>query len=204
MATKASAPADTDNTASTGDTADCDSARIEHRTREWVQQVVIGHTLCPFARKPVEDKRLACIICPDTDTATHLQQLADTLVKMKHTESMQTALLVFPDSYRQFDDYLDLLALSNALLTELGYDGTFQLASFHPDYLFAGSTELDAANYSNRSPYPMLHLLREADISLAVESYPDIDKVPERNMKKMRALGLDYHRATLRRIMQET
>ena len=90
-----------------------------------------------------------------------------------------------------------MLELAERLLAQLGYEGVYQIASFHPDYCFADADNDDAANFTNRSPYPMLHLLREASLSMAIDNYPDIDAIPQRNVEKARVLGADYFRALL-------
>lgn len=135
--------------------------------------------------------------------ASHLQQFADCLAELDNTDSIETSLLIYPESYGQFDDYLDFLEMSNRLLDELNYTGIYQLASFHPDYLFADSSEHDAGNYTNRSPYPMLHLLRESSIERAVSSYPDIDQVPDNNIKKLHDIGYEKMRSIIEQILEQ-
>lgn len=109
----------------------------------------------------------------------------------------ETSLLIFPDALSDFDEYLDVLALANAVLKESGYDGIYQLASFHPKYLFAGAAVDDAANYTNRSPYPMLHILKEASVEAALESYPNPKAISTRNVEVTRGLGLRAMRELL-------
>ena len=93
--------------------------------------------------------------------------------------------------------------IADQLLTQHGYDGTYQLASFHPEYCFAGSDDNDAANYTNRSPFPMLHLLREDSLEMALENYPDPEQIPNRNVEKARTLGLDIMKAKLDKCRHE-
>ena len=174
---------------------------VIQQTESWIEDVVIGLNLCPFAASVFEAKRIAYQVVKGSDTALHLQQLADSFTELDTSENTETSLLIFPESYRDFDDYLDFLEISNRLLEELNYDGTYQLASFHPDYLFDGSTEDDASNFSNRSPYPMLHLLRESSIQRAVSSYDDIEQVPENNIRKLREIGVEEMQQILNRIL---
>ena len=101
---------------------------------------------------------------------------------------------------RHFDNYLDLLDIANQLLEDLHYAGTYQLASFHPDYRFAGSAENDASNFSNRSPYPMLHVIRESSLEKAIANYPNVEQVPENNIKKLREIGYQEMQAKLKKI----
>ena len=108
---------------------------------------------------------------------------------------MATTLLVFANALQSFDDYLDLLADAQDLLHESGLEGVIQLASFHPDYRFEGEPVDDAANWTNRSPFPMLHLLREASVELAIAEFGDTDAIPERNTARLRSLGAEKARA---------
>ena len=102
----------------------------------------------------------------------------------------ETSLLIFPKTLSDFEDYLDMLDIATALFKEQGYEGIYQLASFHPEYRFEGSEPGDPANYTNRSPYPMLHILREASVEQALKTYPDSEKIPQRNIEVMQNLGL--------------
>lgn len=158
--------------------------------------------LCPFASSVFEANTISYIVINDGDTADnmaqHLQHLADSFTELDSSDTIETSLLIFPEAYQQFDDYLDFLDITGQLLEELNYSGVYQIASFHPDYLFEGSTEEDASNYTNRSPYPMLHLLRESSIEKAVASYPDIEQVPENNIKKLRDIGYEEMRDRLK------
>lgn len=108
-----------------------------------------------------------------------------------HTET-ETTLLIFPESLRNFQEYLNFLKRAEAFLVSKGYEGRYQLASFHPDYVFANASADDAANYTNRSPYPMLHVLREKGISKALVNFPQPGNIPERNMAYARKKGLEY------------
>lgn len=175
---------------------------IQH-TKNWIEQVVIGLNLCPFAAPVFKANRIAYLVMEDSDMAVHLQRLAACLADLENTATIETSLLIYPETYGQFDDYLDFLEISNSLLQELNYTGSYQLASFHPDYLFEGSTEDDASNYSNRSPYPMLHLLRERSIETAISSYPDVERVPDNNIKKLRQIGLEKMQSIIRHILNE-
>lgn len=174
---------------------------VIQQTKNWVKEVVIGLNLCPFAASVFEEDRIRYTVINDGGTADsmamHLQHLADSFTELDNTDAYETSLLIYPDAYRQFDDYLDFLDIANQLLEELNYSGIYQLASFHPDYRFADSSENDASNYTNRSPYPMLHLLRERSIEKAVASYPDIEQVPENNIKKLQAIGYQEMRNRL-------
>jgi len=168
-----------------------DDAAALRATRAWVEQAVIGLNLCPFA-KAVQTKDLIRYTCSDAhDTAalrdmlrSELQRLADTPI-----EQLETTLLVHPQVLGDFLAYNDFLDEADALLCQMGLDGTLQIASFHPQYQFAGTAADDIDNATNRSPYPTLHLLREASIERAVAAFPEPEAIYETNMRTLRALG---------------
>jgi hypothetical protein len=160
-------------------------------TRHWLEQAVIGLNLCPFAKAVHLKQQIrwvestaADVEALVTDLVAELQQLATAA-----PESIATTLLIHPQVLNDFLDYNDFLDLADAAVEELGLDGVLQVASFHPDYQFEGSSADDMANFSNRSPFPTLHLLREDSIAQAVENYPDTETIYERNIETLRRLG---------------
>ena len=160
-------------------------------TRCWLERAVIGLNLCPFA-KAVTLKRQVRFVESGARTAEAL--LADLVQELQHLaatppDETDTTLLVHPQVLHDFLDYNDFLDLADAALEDLGLDGVLQVASFHPDYRFADSDADDMANFSNRSPYPTLHLLREASIERAVAAFPDAAEIYERNIDTLRRLG---------------
>jgi uncharacterized protein len=160
-------------------------------TRAWVEQAVIGLNLCPFA-KAVQAKNLIRYVCSDArDAAALLDALRSELLLLAHEpiEQLETTLLVHPAVLGDFLDYNDFLGEADALLCELGLEGSLQIASFHPSYQFAGSRVDDIENATNRSPYPTLHLLREASIERAVAAFPEPEAIYETNLRTLRALG---------------
>lgn len=161
-------------------------AAIEH----WLDAMVIGQNLCPFANS-ARRKGLVRIVVAESDREEQcLQQLADEANRLEAAEADSTTLFVLARGFEDFDDYLDLLAVADALFEELDFEGILQLASFHPDYQFEGTTIDDASNWTNRAPFPILHLLREDSVTQAVESFPDPDGIPARNIEKLQRLGL--------------
>jgi hypothetical protein len=182
---------------------DTPTEQVIQQTKTWVDEVVIGLNLCPFASRVVSENRIDYIVVRGDSLEQHLHQLADCFSKLDESSEIETSLIIFPQAYKSFDDYLELLELSNQLLEELNYAGIYQLASFHPEYLFADSTEDDASNFTNRSPYPMLHLLRESSIEKAVASYKNIDDIPDNNIKKLQKIGYTVMQQMLNNIMQE-
>ena len=159
-------------------------------TRHWIESVVIAYNFCPFARKVFEQDKITYHVVVDSDPEACLTALIKACEHLDEHPQLETSLIIYPELPDDFEPFLDLAAIAEQLLIDQGYEGVYQLATFHPQYCFADSTAEDAANYTNRSPYPMLHLLREDSISLAVEHYSDIDKIPERNIETARELGL--------------
>jgi uncharacterized protein len=161
------------------------------QTRAWIEQAVIGLNLCPFA-KAVQAKGLVRYVCSEaSDTAALRAQLREELLRLADTpiDQLETTLLVHPQALDDFLDFNDFLDEAEALLGEMGLDGTLQIASFHPQYQFAGTAPDDIENATNRSPYPTLHLLREASIERAVAAFPEPETIYETNLRTLRALG---------------
>jgi len=162
-------------------------------TRAWVERAVIGLNLCPFAKAVQAKGQVRYIATDATDPDTLLAELCSELRLLAATSPSQTdtTLLIHPGVLGNFDDYNDFLDIADAALHALGLDGVLQVASFHPDYRFAGSAADDIANATNRSPYPTLHLLREASVERAVSAFPEPEAIYEANMRTLQALGAD-------------
>lgn len=158
-------------------------------SQAWLNHFVIHYNICPFARREQEKNSIRYLVLEGDDTEQHLEALIVEAEHLNHHPASETSLLIFSDGYQDFDDFLDLVAIADDLLIDQGYEGVYQLASFHPDYCFADASPDDAANYTNRSPYPMLHIIREASIEKALTKYPDPEQIPERNMQLTRELG---------------
>ena len=160
-------------------------------TRRWLDRAVIGLNLCPFAKAVVNKGQVRMVLSEARDEATLLAELGEELVRLRDTPAAEvdTTLVVHPHVLSDFLDYNDFLETADALVEELGLDGVLQVASFHPQYQFAGSEADDIANYTNRSPWPTLHLLREDSVSRAVEAFPDPDAIVERNVSTLEKLG---------------
>jgi hypothetical protein len=166
-------------------------------TRHWLEQAVIGLNLCPFARAVHLKQQIRWVDSPARDVQGLLCELLAELrfLAAADPEQVETTLLIHPQVLADFLDYNDFLDVADAALGELGLTGVLQVASFHPDYRFAGTAPDDAANFSNRSPYPMLHLLREDSIARAVAAVPDVAAIYERNIDTLRRLGAaGWHR----------
>lgn len=161
------------------------------KTARWVERFVIGLNLCPFARAVTSKGLVRYVVSPAETPEALLGDLQRELERLTATPAaeLDTTLLIHPHVLQKFLDYNDFLSDADALLEELELDGELQIASFHPDYCFADSAADDAANYTNRSPYPMLHLLREASVSRAVDTFPDPERIFERNVQALRELS---------------
>ncbi|WP_251978618.1 DUF1415 domain-containing protein [Salinicola avicenniae] len=163
-----------------------DSA-IVPATQQWLETFVVAHDICPFAGREVRRRAVRYAIAESNAVEGWLHELADECRLLDRDADIATTLFILPQGLEDFDDYLTLLSLAEALLASLGYEGVYQLASFHPDYLFDGVEADDPANATNRSPYPMLHLLREASLERALASHADPEGIPERNVERLRA-----------------
>ncbi len=165
---------------------------VIHQTRKWITDVVIACNFCPFAAKEIKQNTIHYQVETSDDKAICLRAFLQECIRLDEEKNIETSLLIFPQAFQQFDDYLDFVELAEKLLKKEGYEGIYQVASFHPLYAFAGSPKEDAANYTNRSVYPMLHLLREDSVELALSKYPDPEQIPERNIVFARGKGLAY------------
>jgi hypothetical protein len=160
------------------------------QTKTWLSNVVIGHNLCPFAKQDYDRDRIHYAVIETADLGEQLEQIILHCAALDTEIERETSLLIFPAALSVFDDYLDLLELATALLSQQGYEGVYQLASFHPDYLFDGVAPNDPSHYTNRSPYPMVHILREASLEAALANYPNPENIPVRNIRRTQSLGL--------------
>ena len=158
-------------------------------TRRWVEKVVIDLELCPFAKRELVNDRVRFALTDSTDVETLLQALLSELERLNRSPEIETTLLIHPEVLTDFSEYNAFLDLADALLQHAQFEGIYQIASFHPGYRFAGTREEDAENFSNRSPFPMLHLLRESSLEHAIAAYPDPQNIPARNIALLRQLG---------------
>ncbi len=166
-------------------------SQIVQQTKDWVENVVIGLNLCPFAKHEIDNKRVHFCVSNVDNPQQLLASLRTELNRLEEDASIETTLLIHPHTLPDFDHYNECLDLFDALLFDMQLEGIYQIASFHPHYRFAGTRPEDVENYTNRSPYPMLHLIRERSLEHAVTNYPDINGIPRRNVDLLRSLGCD-------------
>lgn len=162
-------------------------------TRKWVAEWVIGLNLCPFAGVPFRKNllRYALTVSESPEEVMQLFLKEISLLYETPASELETTMLIHPNALTDFGDYLEFTAEAESLIEEIGLQGMFQVATFHPHYVFADAPPDDPANYTNRSPFPMLHLLREDSITDAVANFPDIESIPELNTAHLRRLGIE-------------
>lgn len=163
---------------------------IQAQTQKWIQSVVIANNFCPFAGQVFIKNSIRYIVLSDTTTKGVMQTLLAECSYLDEHAAIETTLIIFEHNYTQFNTYLNLVSKAERLLNKANYEGVYQLASFHPDYCFAGEDDSDAANYTNRSPYPMLHLLREESITQALAHFAHPERIPENNINTARKIGV--------------
>ncbi|HBD32952.1 MAG TPA: DUF1415 domain-containing protein [Cupriavidus sp.] len=159
--------------------------------RHWLARAVIGLNLCPFAKSVYVKDQVRYVISDATRDEDVLDDLERELrlLETSDPEKIDTILLIVPHALGDFLAYNDFLYFADRLLRSLKLEGTLQIASFHPRYQFEGTEPDDIENYTNRAPYPILHLLREDSIARAAEAFPEAEDIYERNMETMRRLG---------------
>ncbi|VWB39186.1 peptidase [Burkholderia latens] len=170
-------------------------------TRHWLARAVIGLNLCPFAKSVYVKDQVRYAISEATTLEDALADLETELRTLEAADPRQvdTTLVIYPRVFADFVDYNDALFFADRLVQQLRLDGVLQIASFHPEYRFEGSEADDIENYTNRAPYPILHLLREDSIARAVDAFPDASAIYEKNQETLRRLGHDGWREWMRR-----
>lgn len=170
---------------------------VVQTTRKWVEDVVVGYNLCPFAKRELVRDRVRFVVTEADNEDSLLQALQAELRRLDDEPDVETTLLIHPDALQDFAAYNEFLDAADGLLAYLNMEGVYQIASFHPDYQFADTNPDDAENYTNRSPFPMLHVLREASLETAIDNHPDVDGIPQRNIELMNTLGAEKMRDIL-------
>lgn len=162
----------------------------------WLNMVVIGLNLCPFAGRPTGENRVRFQL---SNSTLEEDVLADLVAEMecldkKSVAELETTLLILPNALQDFFDYTQFLIWAQSQLKRQGWQGVYQLASFHPNYCFAGADSDDDENLTNRSPYPIIHIIREASLAKAVEYFEGVEDIPERNKVCVAALSMEQKR----------
>ena len=164
---------------------------VEASVSQWLENVVIGLNLCPFAARPHLQNLVRIITSDSQNEQELLKDITVELERLDHhpASELETTLIAIPNYLTDFYDYNDFLGQVDDLLVEKNWEGIYQVASFHPDYQFGGTQPNDKENLTNRSPYPVLHLIREASMALAVKHHPDPEGIPERNIELVEGLS---------------
>lgn len=162
-------------------------------SRKWLEQAVIGLNLCPFAKKPYYKQRLRFYVSHANHLDHFLDQLEQEIRLLLHTpaEELETTLFIEPVLFQSFDEFLNIVELSEQILVENQAIGIIQIAPFHPKFQFADTDADDISNYTNRSPYPTLHLIRESSIDQAVAAFPDAAQIYQRNIALLQQMGIN-------------
>ena len=157
-------------------------------TKQWLIDFVLHHNLCPFAHHPHQQNKIRYHLSKAKVTEEQIEEFLGEILALENQEA-QTTLIIYPTHFPMFLEYLDFFELLEDILEDTGWDETYQLASFHPNYQFADSDYEDPANATNRSPFPMVHLLRRADVRQAIENHPDTLNIAQRNIELLRSLN---------------
>ncbi|ADZ91309.1 DUF1415 domain-containing protein [Marinomonas mediterranea] len=159
------------------------------QTENWVERFIVGLSVCPFAKREVERQSIRSIVIRTKKNDVALQELMNEINWLDQNPETETTLVIFPTLLADFHRYLDFVELAEELMYQQGCEGVYQLATFHPNYCFSGAEPSDVSNYTNRSPYPMLHILREQSVEKAIEHYGDTSTIPDRNIELMEEKG---------------
>ena len=166
---------------------------IIEETRRWIKTVVIGNNFCPFAAKPFAEDKIRYFISPAENTSALVDDVVNELITLRDSNptEIETAILIVPNCFEGFQEYNQFISLLDIILEKLALEGVIQIATFHPEYCFEDLDVDDVRNYTNRSIYPMFHLIREDSVEQARFLHPNIDTIPQRNMDKLVSMGLN-------------
>lgn len=165
-------------------------AQISSQILSWVSEFVVELNLCPFAAAPLKRGQVNIVVAASDRVEPCLQQLVDEADRLAAGDSQATTLFVLPSGFEDFADYLDLLDLGNALFENVGLEGAIQIASFHPQYQFEGTAFDAQENWTNRAPFPILHLITETSVSDAVDKHPDAEGIPDANIRRLQSMDV--------------
>ncbi|HCH6233607.1 DUF1415 domain-containing protein [Vibrio parahaemolyticus] len=178
-------------TRSTQETPNTDINAITQQVEQWLNDVVIGLNLCPFAAKPQRNKQIKIFVSEATQEEALLEDILLQLIELSTTEpeKLETTLVIVPNMLQDFWDYNFCIDWVEGLIKQQDWEGIFQVATFHPDYCFGGAAPEDDENLTNRSPYPIFHLIREESMEKVLKHYPDPESIPDTNIARVSALS---------------
>ncbi|CAH1534415.1 conserved hypothetical protein [Vibrio owensii] len=178
-------------TRSTQESPNTDINAITEQVEQWLNDVVIGLNLCPFAAKPQRNKQIKIFVSEASQEEALLEDILLQLIELSSTEpeKLETTLVVVPNMLKDFWDYNFFIDWVEGLIKQQDWEGIFQVATFHPDYCFGGAEPEDDENLTNRSPYPVFHLIREESMEKVLKHYPDPESIPDTNIARVSALS---------------
>ena len=162
--------------------------KIITRVRYWIDEAVVGLNLCPFANSVMQQDKVHYVVSKSEMVESLMLELYQQCQHLIATPDIETTLLIIPHQLQKFTDFNQILDQVDALIEAFSWIGVFQIASFHPGYQFSGTSPGDRENWSNRSPFPILHILRESSVTRAVSRYKDPEKIPETNIRTLKAV----------------
>jgi hypothetical protein len=169
-------------------------------TKQWLEEVIIGLNFCPFAKKEFVNNTIHYHSSNTNQVKLALHELIEQCRYLQAHGEIETTLIIYNEGFRSFDRYLDLVDYGNDLLVDSGFEGVFQLASMHPEYCFDGEDYDGSSNYTNRSPYPIIHIIREASMARVLSVYNEPEKIPENNIILANEKGANFFQEILKRI----
>lgn len=169
-----------------------DSSEVERQVENWLTSIVIDLNLCPFAQAEYRKNKIRFKVSTAESEQEIVRDLIVELSLVNKHDGIETSLLILPHALAEFEYFNDFLGFADSLLEEMNLDGVFQFASFHPDYRFADTEADDVENFTNKAPYPILHILRESSLDWAVEQHPDTEQIPLDNIALMNKLGREH------------
>ena len=172
--------------------------QVVTQCQQWLDKIIIGLNFCPFAKKEFVNNSIAYPVFRNVDFDAAVIELLEQCKHLDEHEEVTTALLIFAEDFSYFEDFLHLVAIAEKMLIKQGYEGIYQIATFHPDYYFAGVDEDDVSNYTNRAPFPILHIIREDDLERAINAHPDPEGIPDKNIALCHEKGLSFFQSFLR------
>ncbi len=179
------------------------NSNIINATKQWLDEIIIGLNFCPFAKKEFVNNTIRYHESKAEQVKPALHELIEQCRYLQAHDEIETTLIIYSDGFRRFERYLDLIDYANDLLIDSGFEGIFQLASMHPEYCFSGEDYDDASNFTNRSPYPVIHIIREASMARVLSVYNEPEKIPENNIVLANKKGTNFFQQVLTRIHQE-
>lgn len=188
----------------TDKTQDSELQMFADHTQNWVEQMIMKYNICPFARREVERRSIRYAVTDESKMQQVLEDLIKECQRLDEEPDIEMTLFVIPRGFEGFYPYLDLVDIAESLLVEQGYEGVYQLATFHPDYCFEGEGMDEPSNYTNRSPYPTLHIIREASMEKVLANYDDPESIPDRNIAFAQKKGSDFFENILAGCMGKT